>query len=262
MPRTTRRRAGRGMAGKAAKDEIQGVSSSEPSDCCGQLHCGEEVPGGLVVAGRDGTELFDRGEKIRAEVARFVGAFVKTSGRPQPCCLSSRIHCRRLQRDAEMPFAIRQILPNDRTADARVHHRRNAPADPARERLRGSETEPPDEQLAILCRDTHRPASPRQKVSDPVPLVVTKGVAAHLSAPVWLASHESEFAPLRNPLFDATSQQALLFEKGEGKTFCTLASPSWRLRMVQFLFYVVSDHHDTASTARCAPLHRSGGDRN
>ena len=50
----------------------EGVSSIEPNDSGGEVNRGEEVAGGLVIAGGDGTELLEPGEEILDQMARFV----------------------------------------------------------------------------------------------------------------------------------------------------------------------------------------------
>ena len=40
------------------------------------MDCGEEVPSGFVITGRDGTKLFEFAEEILDEMARLVGFFV------------------------------------------------------------------------------------------------------------------------------------------------------------------------------------------
>jgi len=41
--------------------------------------------------------------------------------------------------------------------------------------------------------------TPGKKVANTLPLIVTKAVASHRSAPSWLIPYESKFAPPRNP---------------------------------------------------------------
>ena len=47
-----------------------------------------------------------------------------------------------------------------------------------------------DEQPVIPCRHTHSALTARQQVSDTIPLVIPKGVAAHQSAPDRLTAYE------------------------------------------------------------------------
>jgi hypothetical protein len=48
-----------------------------------------------------------------------------------------------------------------------------------------------DEQPVILGGNANMACTAGQNILDPVPLIVPKGVAAHLSAPNQLTSHES-----------------------------------------------------------------------
>ena len=59
-----------------------------------------------------------------------------------------------------------------------------------------------DEPPIILSRHTDSALTSRQQVSDTIPLVVAKGVAAHWSAPNRLTPYESMFPPRRKPLND------------------------------------------------------------
>ncbi len=52
------------------------MSSIEPDDRGGEVDCAEEVSGGFVVARSDGTILFEFGEEIFDQVARFVEFFI------------------------------------------------------------------------------------------------------------------------------------------------------------------------------------------
>src|SRR5260370_2481046 len=57
-------------------------------------------------------------------------------------------------------------------------------------------------QPIVLGRYPHMPLTSGQNILDPVPLVVPKGVAAHLSAPNQLTVYESHDSLLANPLID------------------------------------------------------------
>jgi hypothetical protein len=59
-----------------------------------------------------------------------------------------------------------------------------------------------DKQPVIPRRHTDRAFTSRQQVSDTIPLVVAKSVAAHRSAPNRLTPYESMFCPRRKPLND------------------------------------------------------------
>ena len=48
------------------------MSSIEPDRSRGEMDRGREIPGGFVVAGSDGAELFEFGTEIFDEVARFM----------------------------------------------------------------------------------------------------------------------------------------------------------------------------------------------
>ena len=57
-------------------------------------------------------------------------------------------------------------------------------------------------QPIILGRYPNMPFTPRQNILDPVPLIVPKGIAAHLSAPNQLTAYESRNNLLGNPLIE------------------------------------------------------------
>src|SRR3984885_4649810 len=59
-----------------------------------------------------------------------------------------------------------------------------------------------DEQPVILGGDADMAFTAGQNILDPVPLIVPKGVAAHLSAPNQLTSHESRRYTLGNRLIE------------------------------------------------------------
>lgn len=59
-----------------------------------------------------------------------------------------------------------------------------------------------DEQPVILGGDANMARTAGQKILDPVPLIIPKGVAAHLSAPNQLTSRESRRYALGNPLIE------------------------------------------------------------
>ena len=52
------------------------MSSIEPNGCGGEVHSGEEVSGGLAVAGCYGAEMLEFGEEILDEMARLVDVVV------------------------------------------------------------------------------------------------------------------------------------------------------------------------------------------
>jgi hypothetical protein len=55
------------------------LSSIEPNDSGGEVDGGEEVPGSLVVAGSDGTELLELAVEVFDEMASFVHFLVERS---------------------------------------------------------------------------------------------------------------------------------------------------------------------------------------
>lgn len=55
-----------------------------------------------------------------------------------------------------------------------------------------------DKQPIVLGRDSDMAFTSRQKVFDPVPLVVPQSIASHRSAPNQLTSHESRDSALGN----------------------------------------------------------------
>src|ERR1700687_4639900 len=57
-------------------------------------------------------------------------------------------------------------------------------------------------QPIVLGRYPHMPFTSGQNILDPVPLIVPKGVAAHLSAPNQLTAYESRDNLLGNPLIE------------------------------------------------------------
>ena len=59
-----------------------------------------------------------------------------------------------------------------------------------------------DEQPVILGGDADMAFTAGQNILDPVPLIVPKGVAAHLSAPNQLTSYESRSYTLGNRLIE------------------------------------------------------------
>ena len=59
-----------------------------------------------------------------------------------------------------------------------------------------------DKQPIVPGRHSHIAFTAGQNILDPVPLIVPKGVAAHLSAPNQLTSHESRRYPLGNRLIE------------------------------------------------------------
>ena len=61
-----------------------------------------------------------------------------------------------------------------------------------------------NEQTIVLRRHANMAQSPGKKVLYAVPLVVTKAVAPHWSAPYQRTRYELKFHPRRNPLNDDT----------------------------------------------------------
>ena len=61
-----------------------------------------------------------------------------------------------------------------------------------------------DKQPVVLRRRSHMARPPRQKVLNPLPLIVPEAVASHQSAPSWLTAYESKLPLRRNPLNDDT----------------------------------------------------------
>jgi hypothetical protein len=59
-----------------------------------------------------------------------------------------------------------------------------------------------DKQPIVLGGDAHMPFTAGQNILDPVPLIVPKGVAAHLSAPNQLTPHESRRYTVVNRLIE------------------------------------------------------------
>src|ERR1700686_5105896 len=59
-----------------------------------------------------------------------------------------------------------------------------------------------DKQPIVLGCYPHMPFTSGQNILDPVPLIVPKGVAAHLSAPNQLTAYESRDSLLGNPLIE------------------------------------------------------------
>jgi hypothetical protein len=59
-----------------------------------------------------------------------------------------------------------------------------------------------NKQPIIFGRNSDVALTPRQNILDPVPLIVPKGIAAHLSAPNQLTSHESRRYTLGNRLIE------------------------------------------------------------
>src|SRR5450432_4374535 len=55
---------------------ILGLSSIEPAEYGDQLKCREKVPGGLVIARRDGAELLDPAEEVFDQMACLVQRLV------------------------------------------------------------------------------------------------------------------------------------------------------------------------------------------
>lgn len=59
-----------------------------------------------------------------------------------------------------------------------------------------------DKQTVVRRRHSDLPLTPRKQIANPLPLIVPQAVASHRSAPKSLTPHESNFAPLGNPLND------------------------------------------------------------
>jgi len=60
-----------------AKPVLDHMSLIEPDCSRSEMDRGQEIPGGFVVAGSDGSELFEFGKEIFDEVARFIEFLVK-----------------------------------------------------------------------------------------------------------------------------------------------------------------------------------------
>jgi hypothetical protein len=58
------------------------VSSIEPDCSGGEVDGGEEISGGFVIAGGNGTELFELAEEILDQVARLVKVLIEVALRP------------------------------------------------------------------------------------------------------------------------------------------------------------------------------------
>ena len=61
------------------------MSSIEPDGCGDEVYGGQEVSFGLVVAGGDSAELFDLGEEVLDQVARFIEVAIVIPG-PSAIC--------------------------------------------------------------------------------------------------------------------------------------------------------------------------------
>jgi hypothetical protein len=61
-----------------------------------------------------------------------------------------------------------------------------------------------DKHPVVPRRHTNRPLTARQKVSDPLPLIITQAIASHRSAPNTLTGSEPKLASRQNPLNDDT----------------------------------------------------------
>jgi hypothetical protein len=59
-----------------------------------------------------------------------------------------------------------------------------------------------DKPPIVLRRRPNITFTSRQKILDPVPLVVPQSIASHWSAPNQLTSHESLDAPIGNPVIE------------------------------------------------------------
>src|SRR5215813_993853 len=99
------------------------------------------------------------------------------------CCRSSRIRCRRRRRDAGTSVPRRRTWPNGKTACVNLDRiakplRQVAPGDPSAIAVEHCL----DEQTVVSCRHPDVAFTAGQQVLDTIPLVVTKGVAAHRSA--------------------------------------------------------------------------------
>ena len=57
------------------------MSSIEPDYSGGEVDGGEEISGGLIVAGGDGPELFELAEEILDQMARLVELAIKIARR-------------------------------------------------------------------------------------------------------------------------------------------------------------------------------------
>jgi len=118
------------------------------------------------------------------------------------CCRSSRIRCPRRRPAFRRASSIRRSWPArksgvnlDRVAKPfRQVAPRYTRAISVKYRL--------DKQPVILGGNANMACSTRQNILDPVPLIVPKGVAAHLSTPNQLTSHESRRYTLGNRLIE------------------------------------------------------------